>query len=173
VSDGIIVPAERTDALFERLNQDAEASGYHLNPDSEFTLALVESLLINEERYGYQACPCRLATGNKEEDLDIVCPCDYRDPDLVDWGACFCALYVSDEVLDGTQEVQPVPERRPPEGRQVQSVHKRAPSAPGGDGAATLPVWRCRVCGYLCARDKPPGVCPICKAKRDRFEQFW
>jgi ferredoxin-thioredoxin reductase catalytic subunit len=173
VSEEIVISRERTDALFERLNQDAEASGYHLNPDSEFTRALVEGLLINEERYGYQACPCRLATGDKEQDLDIICPCDYRDPDLVDWGACFCALYVSDEVLDGTQEVQPVPERRPPEGRPAQSSQRTAPSVSAGDGAPSLPVWRCRVCGYLCAREKPPGVCPICKAKRERFEQFW
>ncbi|MGB2768498.1 MAG: ferredoxin:glutaredoxin reductase, partial [Candidatus Zixiibacteriota bacterium] len=24
----------------------------------------------------------------------------------------------------------------------------------------------------LCARDGPPEVCPVCKAKRDRFERF-
>jgi len=36
-----------------------------------------------------------------------------------------------------------------------------------------LPIWRCRVCGYLCARERPPGVCPICGAKHDRFERFW
>jgi ferredoxin-thioredoxin reductase catalytic chain len=173
VSEETLISTDKVDALYERLDQDAEASGYHLNPDGEFTRALVESLLINEERYGYQACPCRLASGVKEQDLDIICPCDYRDPDLGDWGACFCALYVSDEVLDGTQEVQPVPERRPPEGRRAQGSQGRAPSAPGGDGAPSLPVWRCRVCGYLCAREKPPGVCPICKAKRERFEQFW
>jgi rubrerythrin len=34
------------------------------------------------------------------------------------------------------------------------------------------PVWRCKVCGYLCARDAPPEVCPICKAKKERFEKF-
>jgi rubrerythrin len=34
------------------------------------------------------------------------------------------------------------------------------------------PIWRCKVCGYLCGRDEPPGVCPICKAKKDRFEKF-
>jgi rubrerythrin len=33
-------------------------------------------------------------------------------------------------------------------------------------------VWRCVVCGYLCARKEPPAVCPICKAKKDRFEEF-
>jgi rubrerythrin len=35
-----------------------------------------------------------------------------------------------------------------------------------------MPVWRCTVCGYLAAREKPPAVCPVCKAERDRFETF-
>jgi ferredoxin-thioredoxin reductase catalytic chain len=170
MSEESAITAEQIDALYERLDKDAEASGYHLNPDREFTRGLVEGLLINAGRYGYQACPCRLATGDKQQDLDIICPCDYRDPDLVDWGACYCALYVSDEVLEGKQEVQPVPERRPPENQRTQPHPTHAP-APVGEPA--LPVWRCRVCGYLCAREQPPGVCPICKAKRERFERFW
>jgi len=33
-------------------------------------------------------------------------------------------------------------------------------------------VWRCKVCGYLAARDSAPKVCPICKAAQDRFEEF-
>jgi ferredoxin-thioredoxin reductase catalytic chain len=33
-------------------------------------------------------------------------------------------------------------------------------------------VWRCKVCGYLCARPQPPLKCPICKADKDRFERF-
>ncbi|MGD2166168.1 MAG: ferredoxin:glutaredoxin reductase, partial [Anaerolineae bacterium] len=37
----------------------------------------------------------------------------------------------------------------------------------------TMPVWRCRVCGYLCARERPPGRCPICKATQERFDRFW
>ncbi|MFQ3675710.1 MAG: rubredoxin-like domain-containing protein, partial [Endomicrobiia bacterium] len=36
----------------------------------------------------------------------------------------------------------------------------------------SLPIWRCKVCGYLCARESPPEVCPICKAKKERFEKF-
>jgi ferredoxin-thioredoxin reductase catalytic chain len=28
------------------------------------------------------------------------------------------------------------------------------------------------VCGYLCARNEPPEICPVCKAKKDRFERF-
>jgi ferredoxin-thioredoxin reductase catalytic subunit len=159
------------DELYNRLNQDAKAAGYHLNPDKEFTYELVEGLLVNEERYGYPACPCRLAVGDKHKDLDIICPCDYRDPDLTDWGACYCALYVSEEVLAGQKEVQPVPERRPPEGERPQDSTSRAPTV--SEKEPPTPVWRCRVCGYLCAREQPPGICPICKAKRERFERFW
>jgi len=116
MSEDTIISSERVKAMNERLDREAEASGYHLNPDREFTLELAEGLLMNEERYGYWACPCRLATGEKDEDLDIICPCDYRDLDLTEWGACYCALYVSDEVLRGERQVQPIPERRPSEG---------------------------------------------------------
>ena len=103
------------DHLYEKLNREAEEGGYHLNPDVGFTKELVRSLIVNEQRYGYQACPCRLASGIKEEDLDIICPCDYRDPDLSDYGSCYCALYVSEEVVRGEQEAGSIPERRPPE----------------------------------------------------------
>jgi ferredoxin-thioredoxin reductase catalytic chain len=83
------VAPEEVDRLYERLKKEAEAGGYHLNPDVEMTRALVKGLLTNEKRYGYQACPCRLASGRKEEDLDIVCPCDYRDADVVELDACY------------------------------------------------------------------------------------
>ncbi len=33
-------------------------------------------------------------------------------------------------------------------------------------------VLRCTVCGYLCARDELPDICPICRAKKERFEKF-
>jgi rubrerythrin len=42
-----------------------------------------------------------------------------------------------------------------------------------GGPLSNLPVWRCTVCGYLCAREGPPDVCPICKVTKDRFERFW
>jgi len=83
------VAPEEVDQLYEKLKKEAEAGGYHLNPDVEMTRALVKGLLTNEKRYGYQACPCRLASGRKEEDLDIVCPCDYRDADVVEFDACY------------------------------------------------------------------------------------
>ncbi len=155
------------EALRTRLELEAESAGYHLNPDLEFTRSLTHGLLVNEGRYGYRACPCRLAIGDAARDRDIVCPCDYRDADLLDWGSCFCGLYVSAQIREGKTSLAPVPERRPPVAERA-----LAPDAPRFGRALNLPVWRCRVCGYLCARQRPPAVCPICKATSDRFEAF-
>ena len=156
------------DRLYERLFREAEGAGYHLNPDVEFIKELVKSLIINERRYGYRACPCRLASGDKQDDLDIICPCDYRDPDLNEYDACYCALYVSDAVQKGRKKAGSIPERRPPPADR--KTGSRGKNRKPND--LPLPVWRCKVCGYLCAREQPPEVCPICKAKKDRFERF-
>ena len=88
------IPVSEVSRLNKTLSEEAESGGYHLNPDEEITLELVKGLLVNEKRYGYRACPCRLASGDKNEDLDIICPCDYRDPDLADYDTCYCGLYV-------------------------------------------------------------------------------
>ena len=160
------IPPADIERRFDQMNREAEEGGYHLNPDLPFTKDLVRSLLVNEKRFGYPVCPCRLASGDKTKDLDIICPCDYRDPDLDDFGACYCGLYVSDEVKTGTKSLSSIPDRRPPEAEQ------RKTSTAVAVGRLAYPVWRCKVCGYLCAREQPPGVCPVCKAKKYRFERF-
>jgi ferredoxin-thioredoxin reductase catalytic subunit len=155
--------------LYNKLKAEAGASGYNLNPDREFAQDLVKSLLINEKRYGYWACPCRLAEGVKSEDVDIICPCDYRDDDLEQYGACYCALYVSESAVQGKTAVKPIPERRP-EKEQRRQFMEQSNSREAKN--LSYPVWRCKVCGYLCARNNPPEVCPVCKAKKERFERF-
>jgi ferredoxin-thioredoxin reductase catalytic chain len=160
--------AADVEALRTRLEREAERAGYPLNPDLEFTRSLTHGLLVNEGRYGYRACPCRLASGDAARDRDIVCPCDYRDADLLDWGSCFCGLYVSADIREGKTSLASVPERRPPAEERALVPH----AALRFGRALCLPVWRCRVCGYLCARQHPPAVCPICKATSDRFEVF-
>jgi ferredoxin-thioredoxin reductase catalytic subunit len=166
-------PAE-IDKLYEELYRDAEAGGYHINPDAGFAKELIKGLLTNERRYGYRACPCRLASGNKVEDLDIICPCDYRDADIVEYNACYCALYVAEAALKGKQKIGSIPERRPPPEKRekIKAEAIRTTPATTGELKLPLPVWRCKVCGYLCARDAPPEVCPVCKARKERFERF-
>jgi ferredoxin-thioredoxin reductase catalytic chain len=89
MSDKIVVSQQEIEGLYQSLNADAEAYGYHLNPDLEFTRELIKGLLVNTKRYGYQNCPCRLASGDASIDQDIVCPCDYRDSDLTEYGTCY------------------------------------------------------------------------------------
>lgn len=162
------IAPEEIESLFATIRREAASSGYFLNPDEEFTRDLVRSLIVNRERYGYPSCPCRLASGVAPDDVDIVCPCDYRDPDLAESGACFCALYVSESIAKGERRAAPVPERRPAPGKRSRAK----PGVPDPNASLSYPVWRCRVCGYLCARDEPPDICPICKVKKERFERF-
>jgi len=169
------IDAGRIDAALKEINADAESGGYHLNPDIAFTRNLIKGLLVNQDRYGYRACPCRLASGNAGEDRDLVCPCDYRDPDLDDYDTCYCCLYVSGAVVKGEKTAGPIPERRPPgKKRERLKMEKEKIQAAGTGGTLSLPlpVWRCTVCGYLCGREHPPETCPVCKVKKDRFEVF-
>jgi ferredoxin-thioredoxin reductase catalytic chain len=99
--------------LYERLKRVNEPKGYFFANDHEMVLDLLAGLLRNRERYGYMSCPCRLAIGDREHDRDIICPCDYRAPDVAEYGSCYCQLYVSKEWNEGAVEHVPVPERRP------------------------------------------------------------
>lgn len=168
MKERVVIPAEDTDKLYVKLKTEAASGGYNLNPDIEFTKGLVESLLVNERRYGYWNCPCRLSSGDRQKDLDIICPCDYRDADVAEFGACYCALYVSRDVISGTIKTHSIPERRP----SAEVREKAQKKAIDAFSKLSLPVWRCRVCGYLCARENPPDTCPVCKAGRERFERF-
>ncbi|HYA11531.1 MAG TPA: ferredoxin-thioredoxin reductase catalytic domain-containing protein [Thermodesulfovibrionales bacterium] len=101
-----------SERLYEILNKYAESQGIQLNKDKAYVHEILKGLLTNESRYGYRSCPCRLATGVKEKDSDIICPCVYRAPDIKEFGSCYCGLYVSKEWNEGKIKQVRVPERR-------------------------------------------------------------
>jgi ferredoxin-thioredoxin reductase catalytic subunit len=101
--------------LYEILKRVQEPKGYWFNRDKKRVFELLEALLVNKERYGYVSCPCRLASGDREMDKDIICPCVYRAPDVEEYGSCYCNLYVSREWNEERIRHIYVPERRPPE----------------------------------------------------------
>jgi ferredoxin-thioredoxin reductase catalytic subunit len=104
-----------TEKLYEMLRKAQEPKGYYFNKDKERTLELLEGLLENKERYGYMVCPCRLASGDRQWDKDIICPCVYREPDVEEYGSCYCNLYVTPEWNEEKTPHDYVPERRPAE----------------------------------------------------------
>jgi len=101
--------------LYDKLKKVQEPKGYYFSNDHERVMELLDALLVNKERYGYMVCPCRLASGDRENDRDIICPCEYREPDVAEFGSCYCNLYVSKEWNEGKTDEEYVPERRPPE----------------------------------------------------------
>jgi len=178
-----------------RAEADAKTYGYYLVPDAELLQAFLEGLKANEDRYGYPSCPCRLASGNLEYDRDIICPCDYRDPDVAEYGACYCRLYVNKSVYE-SKNLPEVPERRPKE-KQIRAFptdqtkpETEGATPPSSAGNITRQVkdeekedlvqitvgkkklWYCRQCGYVVFREDPPYICPICKAKRELFGEI-
>ena len=170
--------------ILERMKKNAQENRYYLCPDEELLTDLIDGLAKNEDRYGYGACPCRISSGLKDYDVDIICPCEYRDADVNEFGMCYCGLFVSKEIKDDPSKMSSIPERRPPEAQDAAMEAKQKVTKgelPGleehvqvqvGTDSKGIPIWRCTVCGYLCARELPPPICPICKAKRDKFERF-
>ena len=69
-----LIEEKEIDRIYLIIKKEAESGGYFLNPDVDFSKNLVRGLLKNEQRYGYRACPCRLASGKKDEDLRYYLP---------------------------------------------------------------------------------------------------
>jgi len=170
----------RTQDILESMKKNAEENGYYLCPDAQLLHDLIDGLAVNTERYGYGSCPCRVASGEKIADGDIICPCEYRDADVDEYGMCYCGLFVNETIKNNQPHLGPIPERRP---QEIQNTAFTTSEKKGTLSGKTIPVkagkpikkimvWRCTVCGYLCARDNPPPLCPICKAKAERFEPF-
>lgn len=91
----------------------AEKQGWDLHPDEGFLEIIIEGLAVNYNRYGYFACPCRDHSGLREEDKDLICPCDYCVPDQNEFGHCYCGLYLTNEFAAAGTMPSSIPERRP------------------------------------------------------------
>ncbi len=107
--------SDRVQEFYQKLKELQEPKGFYFNNDEKMVMELLNNLLVNKDRYGYTACPCRLAAGKYELDKDIICPCVYAKQDIEEYGSCYCGLYVSRDWNQDKIEHVFVPERRPPE----------------------------------------------------------
>ncbi|RPJ00340.1 MAG: hypothetical protein EHM31_08310 [Candidatus Aminicenantes bacterium] len=70
---------------------------FELNPDAGKVDLLLTGVFENENNHGFKYCPCRLRTKNWEEDLKLVCPCNFPIHETyknVKDGECWCGLFV-------------------------------------------------------------------------------
>lgn len=146
------------DTLKNSITKRAKNEGYLLNPNEDFLNSLFEGLYKNVKRYGYPACPCRLSSGKFEEDIDIVCPCLYRDPDLYHYGRCFCGLYMTEAYMN-SENKPVVPNRRPIEPAKIEKIGRRI-------GVKIVSArYKCKSCGNEVTVDKVGGGVLICCGK--------
>ena len=111
--EGIKVEMETEEGMIKYINQVAEKNSWILNKDKQTLDDLIEGLVSNKKSYGYQSCPCRLASGKRDLDRDLICPCDYAPPDIQQYSACYCNLFLSPNFYEKNVDFITVPERRP------------------------------------------------------------
>ncbi len=105
---------ETKEGMMEYCEKICEINDWILQKDDETLQDLIEGLVENKKRYGYQSCPCRFACGKRELDRDIICPCEYVPPDIEEYGACYCNLFLSPNFYkEQAEEFKQIPERRP------------------------------------------------------------
>ncbi len=83
--------------FLESIERFTENNEFQVNPDREKVKMLLDGVFNNEQNHGLKYCPCRLITKDFEEDLKLVCPCNflihetYKDKED---GECWCGLFV-------------------------------------------------------------------------------
>lgn len=81
--------------FLEALGKFTEKNEFQVNPDREKVNMLLEGIFNNEKNHGLKYCPCRLITKDFEEDLKLVCPCNFLAHDTYkEKGECWCGLFV-------------------------------------------------------------------------------
>ena len=68
---------------------------FELNSDTITVERLAEGVLSNENSHGLKLCPCKLRKGTREDDLMLLCPCNFKIQDA--WKEreqCWCSLFI-------------------------------------------------------------------------------
>ena len=68
-------------------------NGLVLNPDAKVLATVIRGLARNRKKFGERYCPCRIRSGDKEKDRDIICPCIYHKEEIAGEGHCHCNLF--------------------------------------------------------------------------------
>ena len=84
-------------AYTQAIENFTEKTDFQINPDIEKVKMLLEGIFNNEHNHGLKFCPCRLITKDFEEDLKLICPCNFLIHETYkgkEDGECWCGLFV-------------------------------------------------------------------------------
>jgi ferredoxin-thioredoxin reductase catalytic subunit len=92
--------AARKKALRYFFQKIVDPLGYKFTPDEETADFLIEQEVNIERETGVPYCPCQGRTGNRQHDMQIVCPCiPYHREHFDAMKMCWCGLYVTKDVV--------------------------------------------------------------------------
>lgn len=86
---------KQIDIWKEWVSRQSGNEKFILNPDKEIVKKLAEGVLNNQKRKKLKFCPCRMTLEDREKDLKLVCPCNFKIQNT--WkekGECWCSLFV-------------------------------------------------------------------------------
>ncbi len=75
----------------------AKNNEFQVNPNTEKVNMLIEGVFNCDKNHGMKYCPCRLISKDFEEDLKLVCPCNFLIHETYkhkEDGECWCGLFV-------------------------------------------------------------------------------
>jgi ferredoxin-thioredoxin reductase catalytic subunit len=87
---------DRKKEIRAKLDSYVQSREFSYNPDSRVVERIVNGLAAREGKTGNAYCPCRLTTGNPDEDKKIICPCEFHEDEIENDGHCYCNLFVKD-----------------------------------------------------------------------------
>ena len=71
----------------------AAQKNYALNPNPMMSKNLEVWLSEMEATFGKRNCPCFEPSGDAALDKKMLCPCEYIDDEIEEYGTCHCALF--------------------------------------------------------------------------------
>ena len=80
--------------LRKKMQEYAKSAGIKLNPDKKTLDCVLTGLLKRKEKFNALYCPCRVVTGDKKKDKEIICPCIFHRGEIELQGHCKCGLFV-------------------------------------------------------------------------------
>jgi ferredoxin-thioredoxin reductase catalytic subunit len=85
------------DAFRAAIERFTVGNAFEVNPDAEKVSLLLAGIFENEKNRGFKFCPCRLRTKDWDEDLKLICPCNFTIHETykgLPEGECWCGLFV-------------------------------------------------------------------------------
>lgn len=85
---------KNAEKLGKEIEEYAPKVGIKVNPDKKRLQEVIDGLLKKKEKYGENYCPCRVVTGDKKKDEEIICPCVFHRGEVELQKHCLCYLFV-------------------------------------------------------------------------------